>query len=239
MKTCELPAARMDASLDYEGPYRFPTGSYVVLQPHCISSSGPIDYGFPPAILKLLPPTINPSYNLVNGGSEFATLKPKATETISKAPIVDILTLPIVREIKGNVFKVKYAGEYAIAKIARFEFEIPYIEAETRSYRELEGLGVGPKFLAHLSENGRPMGILIEYLEGRPPTKNDFDSCSRALRRLHSRGWAHRDINRDNFIVIGSDSRLVDFEESGPATEQERFAEMEELYQELICKGNT
>ena len=246
MKTCELQAAGMDASPDYESLYRFRAGSYVlyvVLQPHCVSISDPIDYGFPPAILKLLPPTIDPSYNLVHisssGESKFTTVKLKAIETVWNPTIIDIITLPVVREIKVNVFKVKYAGEYAIAKIARFEFEIPYIEAETRSYRELDGLGLGPKFLAHLSENGRPMGMLIEYLDGQRPTKDDFDACSRALRHLHSRGWAHRDINRDNFIVLGSEARLVDFEESGPATEQERFAEMEELYQELICKGNT
>jgi len=241
MKTCELQEVSMESSPDFESLYRFRAGSYVlyvVLQPRCALIADPDDYGFPPAILKLLPSTIDPSYNCVDisssGQCQFATVKLKAVETLWHSNIVDVVTLPIVRRLNPNVFKVKYAGEYAIAKIARFEFEIPYIEAETRSYQRLEGLGLAPKFLAHLSENGRPMGMLIEYLHGRPPTKDDFDACSRALSRLHSWGWAHRDINRHNFVVVGSEARLVDFEESSPATEQERSAELEKLYQNLI-----
>jgi len=77
------------------------------------------------------------------------------------------------------------------------------------------------------------MGMLIEYFDGRRPTKDDFDACSKALKRLHSLGWAHRDINRDNFIVIGSEAKLVDLEQAGPASEEERLAELEKLY-ELI-----
>ena len=231
----------MESGPDCESLYRFRAGLYVlyiILQPHCTLIADPDDYGFPPAILKLLPSTIDPSYNLVHisssGECQFTTVELKAVETVWHSTIVDVITLPIVRRMNPNVFKVKYAGAYAIAKIAWFEFEIPYIEAETRSYRDLEGLSLGSKFLAHLSEKPRPMGMLIEYLDGRRPTKDDFDACSRALRRLHCWGWAHRDINRDNFVVVGSEARLFDFEESGPATEQERSAEMEKLYQKLI-----
>jgi len=241
MNTCELQAAGIDATPDYESLYRFRAGSYVlyvVLQPHCIFLTDPDDYGFPPAIRKLLPSTIDPSYNLVHisssGECQFTTVELKAVNTVWHPTIVDVTTLPMVRPIQANVFKVKYGGEYAIAKMALFEFEIPYLEAETRSYRDLEGLGLGPKFLAHLAENGRPMGMLIEYFDGRRPTKDDFDACSRTLRRLHSWGWANRDINRDNFVIVGSEAKLVDFEESGPATEQKRWAEMEKLYHELI-----
>jgi predicted Ser/Thr protein kinase len=241
MNTRELQAAGMDASPDSESLYRFRADSYVlyvVLQPHCTSIPDPFDYGFPPAVRKLLPPTIDSAFNMVHisssGELAFTTTKLKGVDTIWHPTIIDVTTLPVVRQIKANVFKVKYAGEYAVAKIARFEFEVPYIEAETQSYQVLNGLGLGPKFLAHLSENGRPMGMLIECLDGRRPTKDDFKACSRVLRRLHSQGWAHRDINRDNFVVVGSEAKLLDFEESGPATEQERSAEMEKLYQELI-----
>jgi len=241
MKTCELQQAGMDATPDYESLYRFRAGSYVlyvVLQPHCISITDPVDYCFPPAILKLLPPNIDPAYNLVHisssGESKFSTVKLKAVDTVWHSTVVDIFTLPIVRWIKASVVKVKYDGEYAIAKIARFEFEIPYIEAETRSYRDLHGLGLGPKFLGHLSENGRPMGMLIEYFDGRRPTQDDFEACSKALKRLHALGWAHRDINRDNFVVVGSEAKLVDLEQAGPASEEERLAELEKLYKELI-----
>jgi thiamine kinase-like enzyme len=41
------------------------------------------------------------------------------------------------------------------------------------------------------------------------------------LCRLHSLGWAHGDINRENFVILGSEAKLIDFEASGPATKQE------------------
>jgi hypothetical protein len=54
-----------------------------------------------------------------------------------------------------------------VAKIARFEWEIPRIERETRAYQLLEGSGLAPRFLGHVHENGRIMGLLLEKLEGR------------------------------------------------------------------------
>jgi serine/threonine protein kinase len=58
--------------------------------------------------------------------------------------------------------------------------------------------------------------------------------CSTVLRGLHSLGWAHRDINRDNFIIVGHEAKLIDFEEFGPPTKQEREIELGKLYLELI-----
>jgi predicted Ser/Thr protein kinase len=147
---------------------------------------------------------------------------------------VEITTLPVVRRIKANVFNAKYGTVVAVAKVARFEFEIPFIEAETRVYRVIDGHTVGPKFFGHLLENGRPMGMQLEFLDGRRPIKDDFDACSRSLCRLHSLGWAHGDINRDNFVILGSEAKLIDFEASGPATNQETDTEFDKLYEELI-----
>jgi hypothetical protein len=199
----------------------------VGLQPNCVLISDPIDYSFPPAIRKLLPPTtIDLCHNFAristSGKTTFATTKLRGLDTLWHNTAVDITTLRVIRRIKANVFKVKHGSEFAIGKVARFEFEIPYIEAETRVYRDIDGHGVGPKFLAHLLENGRPTGMWIEYLDGQRPSKDDFETCSRVLCGLHSLGWAHRDINRDNFIIVGPEAKLIDFEESGPATEQER-----------------
>ncbi len=53
-----------------------------------------------------------------------------------------------------------------IAQIARFEWELPRIEQETRAYQLLEGCELTPSFLAHVHENGRIMGFLLEGIEG-------------------------------------------------------------------------
>ena len=48
---------------------------------------------------------------------------------------IDITMLPVVRKIKANCFKVKYNGDWAIAKFAQLDWEIRFIETETAIYR--------------------------------------------------------------------------------------------------------
>jgi hypothetical protein len=104
-----------------------------------------------------------------------------------------------------------------IAKIARFEWEIPRIERETNAYRLLEGTGLVPRFLRHVHEHGRVMDILIEKIDGGCEAGiGDLERCEAVLRRLHEEvGLVHGDANRFNFIVCEDDEvKLVDFENS-------------------------
>jgi tRNA A-37 threonylcarbamoyl transferase component Bud32 len=78
------------------------------------------------------------------------------------------------------------------------------------------------------------MGLLLEFLVGRRPEKNNLAACTTTLRRLHNLGLAHHDINRDNFIIMGSSASLIDFENSGTGTEEEQAIEMGNVYKELI-----
>lgn len=75
-----------------------------------------------------------------------------------------------------------------IAKIARFEWEVPRIERETIAYQLLEGSGPAPRFLAHIHENGRIMGFLLEKLEGRHASIQDLSACEAVPKSFHERG---------------------------------------------------
>lgn len=99
-----------------------------------------------------------------------------------------------------------------IAKIARFEWEIPRIERETRAYQLLEGSELAPRFLGHIHENGRVMGFVLEKVEGRPASLQDLNLCEQALRKLHDLGCTHGDINRYNFLITNEGAKLIDFE---------------------------
>lgn len=123
-----------------------------------------------------------------------------------------------------------------IAKMARFEWEIPYIEAETKAYRLLEGTRLGPRFLGHVHEEGRVIGFLLEKVEGRFAGPEDLEKCTASLKRLHDLGVLHGDCNRYNFIV-GRDNRvtLIDFETSRMnADTAEMEAEMTGLEGKLV-----
>ncbi|KAM9875415.1 alpha-galactosidase A [Verticillium dahliae] len=122
-----------------------------------------------------------------------------------------------------------------IAKIARFEWELPRIEQETRAYQLLEGSGLAPCFLAHVHENGRIMGFLLEKLEGRPASFQDLSVCETALGKFHERGLVHGDVNRYNFLVTEEGAKLLDFERFREnASPKSMSKELENLRAELV-----
>ncbi|KAL5365164.1 glycoside hydrolase superfamily [Aspergillus floccosus] len=89
-----------------------------------------------------------------------------------------------------------------VAKFARFPWEIQYIENETAAYQWISGHGIGPQFLGHLTEHGRVIGFLMEYIpNARHASAQDITICKDVLSQLHELGIRHCDINRFNFIV--------------------------------------
>jgi hypothetical protein len=128
------------------------------------------------------------------------------------------------------------ADSTVIAKMARFEWEIPYVERETRIYQRLEGTGLAPRFVGHVHEQGRVAGFLVEYVEGRHAGIQDLAGCRAALDGLHRLGVLHGDANRYNFIV-GSDGevRMIDFDQAREgASIWELEAEMAGLEAQLL-----
>ncbi|KAK1973855.1 alpha-galactosidase A [Colletotrichum cereale] len=122
-----------------------------------------------------------------------------------------------------------------IAKIARFEWELPRIEQETRAYQLLKGSGLAPRFLAHVHENRRIMGFLLEKLEGRSASIQDLSRCETALGKLHNLRLIHGDVNRHNFLVTKEGVKLLDFEclrENGSPESLE--TELKSLRAELV-----
>lgn len=122
-----------------------------------------------------------------------------------------------------------------ITKIARFEWEMPRMEQETRAYQLLEGSRLAPRFLGHIHENGRVMGFLLEKLEGRSASIQDLDACETALGKLHEFGLLHGDANRYNFLVTEEGVKLLDFELAEENASRESMCEeLEHLRVELV-----
>jgi hypothetical protein len=107
-------------------------------------------------------------------------------------------------------------GGPIVIKIAEWPWEIPANEVETSVYQLIHGKGIGPKFLGHITEgkDGRVVGFALECVKDvRHAGPDDFESCKKALGRLHKLGIKHNDINKHNFLVReGYDTLLIDFE---------------------------
>jgi hypothetical protein len=127
---------------------------------------------------------------------------------------IDIRELDPIRHLNDLVVLCRYESQLVCSKIARFEHELPDIEREAQAYQVIDGHNIGPRFLGHLTENGRVMGIFIEYIpDSRRATGADLEVCRAVLRRLHELRVLHGDTTRNNFLVSqdGNQAMLCDF----------------------------
>ena len=140
-------------------------------------------------------------------------------------------------------WKADSALERMIAKMARFHWEIQYMEAETRMYQVLEGQGIAPKFIGHIHEAGRVIGFLLEKIrDGRNAEPADLEICKAALRRFHALGFVHGDCNKYNFIIRPDGQVIIiDFDKAkicnDPALMEAEIASLEEQLAETTGRG--
>ncbi|KAH9224879.1 hypothetical protein DL95DRAFT_378525 [Leptodontidium sp. 2 PMI_412] len=215
---------------------------------------------FPPLLIDNLPPFPAGDWTTMTvGRDEHGSLtrsisfKPLAAVTTVWHPKqIDVLSLRRVRRFNLRTYEVEWEdNKTAVAKIARFEFEIPQVERETQIYCALSSLQTTtttpttttwvPAFLGHLVENGRVMGLLIEKVEGRRAGIEDYDACMQVVRRFHESGFVHGDLNRYNFLIhkgagkAETEARvtLIDFENARIYDERLSNEELEGLGEQL------
>ncbi|OKL61932.1 hypothetical protein UA08_03018 [Talaromyces atroroseus] len=128
---------------------------------------------------------------------------------------VDYQDIVVGQRVHTGIYEVtcQQFDTPVIAKFARFEWEIQYMENETTAYEWIDGHAIGPRFLGHLTEHGRVIGFLVERItDARHADASDLTICQQTLGRLHQLGFRHGDTNRFNFLVRGSDAVLIDFD---------------------------
>lgn len=91
-----------------------------------------------------------------------------------------------------------------INEFPRFDGRSPgrNIKYETEAHRVTDDQGITPMFLGHVTEGGRIIGFLIEYVRGRLPkggNRTDEQGCLTALQKLHDAGWILGDVDPRNF----------------------------------------
>jgi RIO1 family len=206
---------------------------------------------FLPSLLDALPPLESPSnwtiayisrqFNRGDLTAVFSERKLAGVQGTWHPKTIDCLRLTRVNQITAPVFEAFLTEpdpalpSIFIAKIARFEWEIPRLERETQAYSLVEGTGLAPRFLGHVAEHGRIIGLLLEKVEGREAGIGDLEVCEAAVRRFHSFGLTHGDLNRFNFLIGKNGVKMIDFENSNAQTDkQEMQREYEGLADQLM-----
>lgn len=205
------------------------------------------DLRFPPALLEKLPSFPPRDWN--SGRISRTPQKPIPffSETTKKTlPAItplwhsesyDYLAFKIGERLKSNVY-VASSPQFpkaVVAKFARFDWEIGYYVAETQVYSWIDGQSIGPRFLGYLTEEGRAIGFLIEFVGGRHATISDLPICKVVVERLHALGIVHNDLNKYNFLVSEKGVVLVDFETAIKLDDRHAMAmEVEGLEAQLL-----
>lgn len=100
-----------------------------------------------------------------------------------------------------------------VTKFAHFEWEIQYLESETTAFEWIDGHGIGPRFLNHLTEEDRVIRFLIECITNtRHAGPSDLTACQQTICQLHRLGVHHGNTNQYNFLIRGSTAVLIDFD---------------------------
>lgn len=183
------------------------------------------DMCFGPSLCSLLAPFPPSDWNTARVSRDATTETPQFVN-ISKTALpgiaktwyptqVEYLELCMGQRLRTNVSEVTCPrfSSTVIAKLARFPWEVPQLEAEMAAYEWIEGHQIGPSFLGHLAEDGRVIGFIITRIDdSRHATVEDFALCEQALLRLHGLGIKHGDTNKHNFLIHDGKATLIDFD---------------------------
>ncbi|OIW27480.1 hypothetical protein CONLIGDRAFT_432151 [Coniochaeta ligniaria NRRL 30616] len=241
----QLLATLVDSDDKDESEYRFLIDGthvkYVTVAPGILPKD---DRTFAPAVLAGLPPLPLGNWNMGHVGYDSASGEPvflrtaeadlPGIKTIWHATCIDHLELRKLERLRQNIHIVSHPlfDRPVVAKFTEFPWQTPYLEAETAAYQWIEGSHIGPRFLGHLTEEGRVIGFVLEYIgNARAAGPGDLAACQSVLKKLHSLGIRHGDINKHNFLVQ-RDGRvaLLDFE---TAKKDASLDELEAEYQQL------
>lgn len=244
----QLLATLVDSDDNDESEYRFMVDGkhvkYVTVDPGVLPRDGRT---FAPILLATLPPFPPGDWNdghiskdPLSGHPVFSCYTrsdlPGISNTWNRTRI-NHLELKKLDRLRQNIHVVTHPlfDRALLVKFAEFPWQIPFFEAETPAYEWIDGQGVGPKFLGHLTEAGRVIGFVTEYIDGaRSAGTEDLAACQGVLAKLHSLGIKHGDINKYNFLVREGEAVLVDFETAQRCgTKKQLEAEYEHLEHSL------
>jgi hypothetical protein len=138
---------------------------------------------------------------------------------------VDFVNVETLQQDRMQVVTHADFNTPVLIKIASFPWEIPSVEREAAFYKLLQKSGATPEFLGHVTEGGRVIGFITEFIRELPSMRYDnLQGCLTALRKLHQRGVAHGDAHDGNCLIREDGSPvMIDFELSRETWSLEEF----------------
>lgn len=112
---------------------------------------------------------------------------------------------------------------------------------ETMVYAQIEGHGIGLKFLAHVTENGeRVYGYMLERVPARHAkiTIDDLQACKAVLAKLQSLEIFYGHLSSDSFLILDNGQALLHCFGGSFATDHKPLFEREmESVEDILRRG--
>jgi hypothetical protein len=118
-------------------------------------------------------------------------------------------------QFRGQAYSTVYSNHFGIDKVIvnreRTPGDIFGIVPETKIYSLIQAFDIGPRFLAHVTENrDRVIGYMVERLPGRHVTTEDLPAYRAVLFKLHGLDIAHGFLRLSSFLIT-NDRALLHF----------------------------
>jgi len=212
------------------------------------------DLCFGPSLISMLPPLPPGDWNQGHISRHLATGRPHFA-SVTKAQLpgitslwhplqIDHLELRMGQKLRSNVYEATCSRFHStvVVKFARFAWEIPQLDSETSAYQWIDNHQISPKFLGHLSEEGRIIGFIIERItDYHHATPEHLSLCQLTLMKLHRLGIKHGDINKHNFLIHDGKATLIDFDHSTQCNDantlDEEFLTLPEELRDISGRG--
>ncbi|KAF8338695.1 hypothetical protein F5887DRAFT_1273062 [Amanita rubescens] len=193
------------------------------------------DMCFEPSLISILPPlppgdwnTDRISRNCVDGRPHFSEVTKVELPSISHLwhPLqINHLDLHMGDKLRSNVYEASTPHQI---------YSIPF--------RWIQNHQIGPRFLGHLTEEGRVIGFAMERITScRHATPEDLALCQQALSKLHRLSIKHGDINKHNFLIHDDRATLIDFESALQCNDakvlEEEFRGLEKELSDMSGRG--
>lgn len=111
--------------------------------------------------------------------------------------------LQCARQFYSSIHPGQFGADQVVVNTEWYPDSIFGVIQETRIYSLIEGHGIGPRFLAHVTENGeRVYGYILESLPARQATLDDLQACKAVLAKLHGRRILHGRLSALSFMIV-------------------------------------
>ena len=214
------------------------------------------DMCFGPVITALLEPLLPPgvwNYGYINRNPEtgfphFAEVAQKDFPSVSASwhpTKIDYLDLVLGQKLMPGVHDATcpQIETPMVAKFACWDWEIGFMDDECTAYQWIEGHDIGPKFLGHITEEGRVIGFLIERVadndgDARHATPADLEACLETLNKLHDLGILHGDLVKYNILITSKGATLIDFSTAQKCDDASAFEKEKESLKTRLCSDS-